>query len=251
MNTNSPKYTKMIDNYLSGELSADKMRSFEAELLINPELRMELQLEKDLIKILSDEDALNLRRKLNLIMNEAKRPKTINLKSSRSFMKIAATIVVIMGLISIWSITNQNTATNDELFMQYYATDNNLGAYRSGEVELVEAIRFYQVKEFEQAIISFENFLITQPGNIAVHFYTGISYIEVDRFDDAIKEFNFIIDDNKNLYIEHAEWYLGLCYLKKDENTKAIEKFTEIANNKKSFYQKDASRILKELQLKK
>ncbi len=250
MNTNTPKYTEMIDRYLSGELSGEEKRSFEAELLINPQLKEELQLEKDLYRILADEKAINLRKKLTMIMKEAKQPKTVKLSASKTFLRIAATITLLIGLTTVWSVFNQKSMTNEELFNQYYETDNNLSLYRSGDTKLVEAIRYYQAKEFEQAIVSFENFLDNEPGNVAVHFYTGISYIEVAHYEKAIEEFNYIIKDKNNLYIEHAEWYLGLCYLKKEDKELAVEKFTEIANNKESFYQNEASKLLKELQKK-
>jgi len=55
-----------------------------------------------------------------------------------------------------------------------------------------------------------------------------------------------VIDDNKNLYIDHAQWYLALCYIKTDENQKAAEQLA-IIEKSKSIYRKDARKILRSL----
>jgi tetratricopeptide (TPR) repeat protein len=83
-----------------------------------------------------------------------------------------------------------------------------------------------------------------------VWFYYGISNIETKNYDNSIKAFTTIINQNDNLYIEHAEWYLGLCYLKNNQKDKAIDQFVVVASNPDNFHRQEAKNILEKLQLK-
>jgi tetratricopeptide (TPR) repeat protein len=93
----------------------------------------------------------------------------------------------------------------------------------------------------------FEEILLNNPDNIALRFYNGISYIETEKYDEAIKSFNLILENKDNLYIEHAEWYLALCYLKKEDVDEARKQLLRIANEEDGFYKEDAQKILEKL----
>jgi tetratricopeptide (TPR) repeat protein len=117
-----------------------------------------------------------------------------------------------------------------------------------GDQNIVEAVIKFQQKDFRIASVLFKNILDSDKSNIAVWFYYGISNIETQNYENSIKAFNTIIDQNDNLYIEHAEWYLGLCYLKSNQKDKAIDQFVVVASNPDNFHQKEAKSILEKLQ---
>ena len=96
----------------------------------------------------------------------------------------------------------------------------------------------------------FKSILDKDNSNIAVWFYYGIANIETQNYDNSIKAFNTIINQNDNLYIEHAEWYLGLCYLKNNQKDKAVDQFVVVASNPDNFHRQEAKNILDKLQLK-
>ena len=84
---------------------------------------------------------------------------------------------------------------------------------------------------------------------MAVWFYYGIANIEIGNFENARKSFNTIIDQNDNLYIEHAELYLALCDLKAGQKDKAIKGFRKIASDFENYHQKEAQTIIGKMEL--
>ena len=69
---------------------------------------------------------------------------------------------------------------------------------------------------------------------------------DLEKFDNAIESFNFVIEDKDNLFIEQAEWYLGLIYLMDNQKKNAVEQFEIIAESD-SYYAKQAGDILQYL----
>ncbi|MDP3914552.1 MAG: hypothetical protein Q8R96_12540, partial [Bacteroidota bacterium] len=61
-----------------------------------------------------------------------------------------------------------------------------------------------------------------------------------------IKEYEAVVTNKDNLFVEQADWYIGLCYLQTNENKKAIKQFKKIANTH-GFYQQKALAILRKM----
>ena len=104
---------------------------------------------------------------------------------------------------------------------------------------LNEAFAYYKIKDYNNAL-SYFNSLENQ---ITARFYSGICYIELENYDKAIESFEFVIEDNDNLFIEQADWYLGLIYLMDNQKSEAIMQFEKISASD-SYYVKQANDIL-------
>jgi tetratricopeptide (TPR) repeat protein len=154
-----------------------------------------------------------------------------------------------MGLAATLYFQTGRSVSNDDLFVQYYSSDNVLDQTR-GDENIVEAIIKYQQKDFQSASKLFKRIIEKDNTNMAVWFYYGISNIETNNVNNSIQAFNTIINQKDNLYIEHAEWYLGLCYLKSNLKDKAIDQFVSVASNPDNIHQQEARDILERLQLK-
>jgi tetratricopeptide (TPR) repeat protein len=128
----------------------------------------------------------------------------------------------------------------------YYNSDE-LNITRSESTYLVEALRFYQQKNYPVAIDLFNEVITNDPTNTAVKFYLAISYIETNQVDKAISNLEEIINDGRNLYIEHAQWYLGLCLLKTNQTDQAIDLLKNITNDTNNHYRNDASKLLNQI----
>ena len=81
---------------------------------------------------------------------------------------------------------------------------------------------------------------------ITSKFYSGVCYIELEQYSEAIESFEYIINDNDNLLVEQAKWYLGLIYLMNNQKNKAIDQFEKISDST-SFYSNQAKEILKSI----
>jgi tetratricopeptide (TPR) repeat protein len=168
---------------------------------------------------------------------------------TRKWWYAAASLVALAAIAATLYLQVPRTVSNDKLFTEYYTSENIVDQTR-GDQNIVEAVIKFQQKDFATASQLFKSILDKDNTNIAVWFYYGISNIETKNYDNSIKAFTTIINQNDNLYIEHAEWYLGLCYLKNNQKDKAIDQFVVVASNPDNFHRQEAKNILEKLQLK-
>jgi len=248
--TKKPKYSQLIERFIAGEMNEDELRWFGKELQTNAELSAELKLDKDLDNILFDEDVVEFRRKLIGVFNESKQqeaPRIVRMQPRRWQLAAAAAIAVLVIAGGAILLTRQRSYTAEKLFSMYYDSNRTIELTRSGNANIVEAILKFQQKDYQGASLLFAEILDKDSSNIAVWFYNGISYIETNRIDDAVKAFRYIVENKNNLYVEHAEWYLGLCYLKNEQIDFAVEQFRKIASDQNNYHCKEASKILEKL----
>ena len=248
---NKVKYTEWIDSYVEGEMDETGRKIFEAELSTNRDLALEYNLESDLKKMLSQEDLLDFRAKCMLAQDE------MNLKS-RKFVKVvqftrrywyaAASIFLIAMITGGLFLLNPGSYSAEKLFKMYYKSGETLGVSRSGNVNMVEALRYFTKNDYQTAEGLFDKILANDPENIAVIYYSGISNIEIKNFPKAIQMFESIITDGDNLYIENAEWYLGLSNLAAGQVDEAESMFKVITSEPGHFYSKDAKSILEKIE---
>jgi tetratricopeptide (TPR) repeat protein len=247
---NKVRYTEWIDSYIGNELDEAGMKEFEMELSINQDLAMEYYLEKDMEKILSQQDLLDFRAKCILAQNE------LNL-SSKKFVKVvqftrkywyaAASILLIAIVTGSLFLLNPGGYSPEKLFKMYYKSGESISVSRSGNGNMVEALLFFSKNDFQAADNLFDKILINDTRNFAVKYYSGISNIELKNYPKAIQMFESIISDGDNLYIENAEWYLGLSHLASGNVSQASEIFNDIASTPGHFYANDAKSILEKI----
>lgn len=250
---NKTKHSISIEQYLANEMAPPEQQAFMEELRASQELAEELKLSKTIDSALVRDDIIDLRRKLIAAIEAGRAVKETDKEevpvvrmNSRKWWYAAASMLALCAVAATLYLQTPRNVSNDSLFTQYYNSENIVDQTR-GDQNIVEAVVKFQQKDFKMASELFKNILDKDNSNIAVWFYYGISNIETQNYDNAIKAFNTIIGQNDNLYIEHAEWYLGLCYLKNNQKDKAIDQFAEVASNSENFHQKEARDILEKL----
>ena len=70
--------------------------------------------------------------------------------------------------------------------------------------------------------------------------------MELKQFDQAIVEFEEIIKQKDNLFIDQAEWNLGLCYVITNNTGQAKEVLTRITNSN-TIYNIRAQQLLEDM----
>jgi len=241
---------KLIDYYFNKELSHREKRDFDRLMETDREFREYIEFEENIRKAINQEDIIDFRRKISNTVRSKHRKNLIQ-KYTYKYWKYAATIVFFAGVSvsALFFINNQNNP--DRLFDKAF-NSSKIHISRSpvssaSNATIVEAMLNYHEGNYNNAIGYFEQLLKQNPDNIAVRFYLGISHMETENFDEATEKFRFILSDQDNLYIEHAEWYLSLCFLKNDELDKAINHLTIISQNPQNYYSKNASKLLKKI----
>ena len=247
---NKMTYTEWIDNYVDGDLSEAGRKQFEAELTVNRELAFEYRLEQDLQKVLGQEDILDLRSKCFEAQQEVnlatkKLAKVIQI--TRKYWYAAASILLIGLIAGSFFLLNPGNYSPEKLFKMYYKSGETIGVSRSGNDNMVEALRYFSRNDYQNANVLFGKILENDPANFAVMYYTGISNIELKNYSKAIQMFESIISNDDNLYIENAEWYLGLSHLASGEVLKAEDIFKVIAASPDHYYANEAQSILEKI----
>lgn len=246
------KHSASIEQYLANEMAPTERTAFKRELRSNPELAEELKLSQSIDSALLRDDIIDLRQKLIAAINASKVVEAevpVIRMYTRKWWYAAASMLVLCAVAATLYLQTPRNISNDSLFTQYYNSENIVDQTR-GDQNIVEAIIKFQQKDFATASKLFKSILDKDNSNIAVWFYYGISNIETQNYDNSIRAFNKIIQQNDNLYVEHAEWYLGLCYLKDNQKDKAIDQFVVVASNPDNFHRQEAKNILDKLQLK-
>lgn len=142
--------------------------------------------------------------------------KVIQLTPMQKMMRVAAVAGAL--LIGVFAYNAFQSPSPDSLFADYYTHyENDISLTRRGgpdglNQDFKEALGQYAVGEFAQSISGFEKALSAEPANDAMHFYAGLAFLEMNRFDDAITHLKSVSSNNN--YARQANWYAILATLK-------------------------------------
>jgi len=241
-----------IEGYIYNELSEEDLASFEVELESNQGLMSEVDLIKNIDQALQESDVMQLRSKLQTIAGEAAKEKQTERSLTLSgryitrrviLSSVAASLILLLGITGLLS----RQSSQKELYQKYYTAYQTTGITRSENLSadqtLTMAMQKFNNQEYESALGLLQEVIARDENNMVGHFYTGVSLQETGKYLKAIKEYETVIVDKDNLFVEQAQWYAGLCYLQTDENKKAYSLFKKIAKGQ-GFYQQKAQAIL-------
>jgi tetratricopeptide (TPR) repeat protein len=161
--------------------------------------------------------------------------------SRKKFILLSTVIIFFILFFQFLSIEIHNTKLYKNFYYPYYAIDVTRSESSTDTLRILS--QFINNKEYVVAL----NFIKKIPidkYNVVTHFYLGVIYQETKDYRNAIEQYEIVIKDNDNLFIEQSKWYVGLCYMKINQNKKAIERFDELAQNS-SFYKSNAEELLK------
>jgi len=240
-----------IEKYIDGELAGKALFNFKDLLSTNNDIKRDYNLSMEINNSIIEDDVMALRETMDYMYTEESKVKRIpSVFTKRRFYYAAASAALLIatgGLVQRLALTDLD---NNAIFEKYYAPYDVTVTYRSGNTEvdrlLLNALERYEEKDYEQALILFEEVLETRENDLVVSLYSGISYMEEEKYQKATKSFNSIISHNDNLFIEQAKWYLAMCYLKTENTLKAKNVLNEIIKEE-SYYREQAAKVLKDL----
>ncbi|AXT52322.1 hypothetical protein D1818_16285 [Aquimarina sp. BL5] len=232
-----------IEGYLAQTLSEEEVLAFEKEIAEDSELERELEKQRELHRVLSDRDTLNFKEKLQKISAEVKKEQ---LKSNTyfSYWKIAASIIIILGVGTLlWNNLNK-TDSFSELYASYYrpypAEDVTRGDTAN---EWDDIVKNYSKGNYDTVISKLEK-TISISASEQFRLYLGNSYLNSGKEQEAILQFEMISDASR--YREAANWYRSLTHLKLGEIKKSSEILKEIINYN-GVYKEKAMQLKAEL----
>ncbi len=244
-------FSRFIERFLKGEMNPEEKKWFEKEIEGNLSLRNEIELRRQVDSVLSDKEMIELKAQLDQIHQEIYE---VTEKGKGTIRKIyqrvyyATGSLVIFALILTMYLTNRDFS-NEKLIDLYYNPTKisiNFRAGSPGEDLLAQAMKLYENKQYAKAISLFESILKEDGSKIGINLYSGISYMELEKYNDANKSFQKVLQNKPNPFVESATWYLGMCYIMTNERDKAAEQFQVLAS-KEGYYQDDAKKILRRI----
>lgn len=243
---------KEIDGYLYNELTEQELTQFESELAYNKDLYAEIDLIKNIDHAIQEKDIMQLRNNLTKIATENVKEKQversigIKFRSRKMAMSIvAASLILVMGITGLLRYTSE-----DNIYQNFYTKYETAGISRSSnsipDKTFALALQKYNNQEYQSALNLLNEVISNDQNNMASHFYSAVSLQELGKYKNAIEEYQVVVVDKDNLFIEQAEWYIGLCLIQTKEDKKAIKQFKKIVNDK-GFYEQKASAILRKM----
>ena len=218
---------ELIDLYLRGKLDTQLREKFELRLKEDSDFKSFVEAQREVILGLKV-DAFG--EDVRAYLGSKKTTKTINFKPW-ILTGIAASIVVIVSVIYLF-------APHEDLFHQYFEPYPDLISNRTTS-DGSDAMFYYSSGKFAPAIASFDKKEVL---NDHEKFYQGISYLAIDKTDQAKKVFSDLLITDRAPY---AKWYLSLCYLKEHNHEKTIRSLQGI--HKDEYNYTKATQIIEEL----
>jgi tetratricopeptide (TPR) repeat protein len=232
-------------------MDQNEILGFEELLASDIGIKQDYELSMEINNSILEEDVIALRETMEYMYNDEiviKRTPTIF--SQKKFYYAAASMALLIATGGLIQRIASPDMDSSEVFEKYYTPYEITVTHRSGNTEvdrlLLNAFEKYEEKNYEQALVLFEEVLETRKNDMALNLYSGISYMEEEKYQKAKTSFDNIISDKDNLFIEQAKWYLGMCYLK-TENTEKAEFVLKEIIKEESYYKDVAVKVLKDL----
>lgn len=162
-----------------------------------------------------------------------------------AFQLIAASVVVLISVFTA-SYFFLKPKGNEALFQQhFYAYQNILTTKSSSNSDLMRAMLYYDLKDYENSKALFEKVLATDPGNYTAMFYLANACLASEDNEYAISLLERCITADYQLS-EAARWYLSLANLRIGESEKARDLLQSLKAGD-GFYGMKAAEILRKL----
>ena len=241
---------KNIERYLQDDLKEKEAREFEYSLENDTDLFREYQLRKDIEEALREDDVMELRSQIQGVM-EKETPSPVHWFKRKAMMAtVVAALMLGSGGVGYYYYQMQHTPTTDKIFQEYYQPYEPTITFRSGadnEVNglLANALERYKQEEYKSALELFQQ-VLNQRNDIAANLYSGISYMEIQKYKKANESFDTVIENKDNLFLHQAKWYTAMCHIKLDNKDKAVTLLEDLSQQS-SYYRDEAREVIKKL----
>ncbi len=241
--------TQLFEEFIDGNLTGEELNSFIARKNSDPAIASEIDFRLEINEAIQDKGFIELREYLRSQMNSnANNFPFFNFRKDalKTWQLAAASFALLLVAGGLWYILSNRPYSTEKLVSKYYKPATPIRQVRSVDLNsddaLKEAFAYYRQSDYNHALKYFN----ALENKVTSRFYSGICYIELGKYNQAIESFDFVIKDNDNLLVEHADWYLGLIYLMNNQKNNAIEQFEKISKSE-SYYANQATDILKYL----
>ncbi len=239
----------LLYNYFSDQLSKDEEKLFEELLVSDPDFKKQFDFEKNLQKVIHNNESSNLKSKL--IDFEKEIVKEVPVKSLKpNFRKwsLAASIALLatLGWLTYTNMTGPNLdGLFDDNFQEYPNTVFEITRGEGSESLERDAFSAYEIGDYKTAIENFDKIKLDQRPPY-FNFYLSQSYLNTGELEKAKSLLQETIS-SKESFVAESYWYLALIAIKENEKEKAME-YLNVLCAKYDYNKTAAEKLLEELE---
>lgn len=227
---------ELIRLFLLEQLTAEQKAQFDQHM-DDPAFQEELGFQKEILEVIEHQGDLELKSMLRA------EEKTIKKRFPLRRLLAAAAVLLLLVFIGWQFLIPEPT----DIFAEYFKPHpNSLHPIVKSESEVSELQRtflFYEIGDFEKALVGFNKIKADQP-NDDVYFYQANALLKLGRIEEAIQLLQEIIENDNTDYLAPAKWNLALAYLAKEDIESAKPLLAELANE--PFHKVKVEKLLKE-----
>ena len=237
-----------IDDYLLGRLEGKDLAAFEQKLQTDMDFAKIVSQQKQAMDLLLKVGDLEMKKEVQevqVLFKKGKQPRSL-IQVWRPWILAAA--VIIMLIFSYFALQGP---TAEQLFEANYTAYNISYGDRDAsdplKMKLAEASKYYQQKDFAQALPIFES-VQSDLKDAKLQLMMGVTYLELNQFEKAQNSFSQIITEKDPTFQYHGLWYSALTYLKSGDIEKAKSQLQNLlsANNVNGVYKQTEAKIILE-----
>ncbi len=261
---------KEIETYLNGEMTVDEQKIFEKKIESDPAAQKEFKIYKEMYTLYNDADweisnnaaqndkitayeaFLKSEKGQSISKNIQKAEDAYFNSSSTKIKKIVlyAGSIAALLVLGLFVFVQLNKDIDTKSLYAEHKNWNDLPSLslRNGVTSLSEGEMLFRKKQYDTALTVFKSYVsknATQ-SNPQVLLYIGVTQLELDQNEAAIKSFKKLMD-SKTLDASKAYWYLSLAYLKINKVEEAKKQLQILSRNSQNYKYKEAKELLKKL----
>lgn len=200
-----------IEAYLLGTMPAAEQVRFVQELGTDPELRAEVELQRE--NMLAVELG-GMHRSLRSIMVQDEERGTTGWGH---FLKYAAVVAALL-IGALWWFSRP--PLNERLYAEYHQVDPGLPVPMSAtrNPAFQDAMVAYKLGNFGEAIAKWTSLLSISPANDTLNYYIASAQLAKGNAAEAIPLFKAVANDRASVFHAKARWFLFLSLLHEGRN---------------------------------
>ena len=270
---------EVIEAYLANELSPTDRASFETDLAQNPDLRAEVDHQRELrlgLRALGIEQALERAKAQYVAMTDSTQEPVITgnrtptatrwperVPDNQTMVKplinwrywaAAASIVAVLG-VSYYAYQQTNSRT-DLAYADTFSADQSeqlMKDFPSGNVSpatrtaYLDALATYKAGKYDEVIGKLKTLPADKQTIHYKNYFLGLTYLANKQPTDAIPLLSKAQDSPNAQLRQKAEWFLALAYVKNGQNEKARPILNQISTNRANPFNALAKRVLQRI----
>lgn len=263
-----------IDAYLRGELSEEESQKWQHDLSKDQKLLNDMRINSDIEAVLKAQQKHQIRQFWKEVLEETEEeaeidePTSLQIVSSKtdsskqtrrlgqipSFLRIAAIVLIGLGLYSILMLFMPAPVNMQQLAMQHlneiddYSTVM-VGSQRGTRVVWQDVVTKYKIGDYEEVLQLLKNETGTNlPTQKKQKLLSALCYVQLSQAGKAIPILEEVIVNKDTTLDDEARWFLALAYIQNSEINKAKKTLEDISTQEGAWQRKRAQTLLDQLQ---